>query len=231
MSTRFLSEAFDRYLETLGNAERVDLPWDGAGRLRREVQEAKRRMLEQIDATERRVLAAADGHSPPLLPPPQRILVAFDGSDPATWAIGVAGGMAARGGAELIVLTVVDPAVTAAPELAAVADDVRVAMRQRAETLTDVAVSLAPPGVPVERVMREGAAGDEIVAVAREWQADLVVLGTRGRGRLATFLLGGTAEHVIRRAHCPVVTVGHDPAALNGSTAHPGADTCVTSAR
>jgi nucleotide-binding universal stress UspA family protein len=223
MSTRFLSEAFDRYVQALGDADRVDLPWGVAGRLRREVQEAKRLMLEQIDATERRVLAAANGHAPSLLPPPRRILVAFDGSDPATWALRVAGATAARGGADLIVLAVVDPAVTAAPELAAVADDVRSAMRQRAETLIDLAVSLLPPGVPAERVMREGAAGDEIVAVAREWQADLVVLGTRGRGRLASFLLGSTADHVIRRAHCPVITVGHDPDALNSTPTHPDA--------
>jgi nucleotide-binding universal stress UspA family protein len=131
----------------------------------------------------------------------------------------VAGGIAARGGTELVVLTVVDPAVTSAPELAAVADDVRVAMRQRAEALLGVAASLVPPGVPVERLVREGAAGDEIVAAAREWDAGLVVLGTRGRGRLATFLLGSTAEDVIRRAHCPVVTVGHDPEAPHGGPA------------
>jgi nucleotide-binding universal stress UspA family protein len=231
MSTRFLTEAFDRYVRALGSAERVDLPRGVGGQLRREVQEAKRRMLEQIDAAERRVLAAADGQAPALPPAPRRILVAFDGSDPATWALRVAGATAARGGAELIVLAVADPAVTAAPELAAVADDVRSAMRQRAETLIDLAVSLVPPGVPVERVMREGAAGDEIVSVAREWQADLAVLGTRGRGRWASFLLGSTADHVIRRAHCPVVTVGHDPEAVNGDPTHAEAGQAATSTR
>jgi hypothetical protein len=61
MPTRPLSGAFDRYLKALGRAGGVDLPRDGTGRLRREVQEAKRRMLEQIDAAERRVLAALTG--------------------------------------------------------------------------------------------------------------------------------------------------------------------------
>ena len=36
-------------------------------------------------------------------------------------------------------------------------------------------------------------------------------MGTLGRGRLASFLLGSTADEVVRRAHCPVVTVGHGP--------------------
>ena len=38
-------------------------------------------------------------------------------------------------------------------------------------------------------------------------------MGTHGRGRLGTFLIGSTAEAVVQAANCPVLTVAHDPAA------------------
>jgi nucleotide-binding universal stress UspA family protein len=45
---------------------------------------------------------------------------------------------------------------------------------------------------------------------AREWPADLIVIGTDSRGRLSHFLLGSTADSIVRRAPCPVVTVRAD---------------------
>lgn len=48
-----------------------------------------------------------------------------------------------------------------------------------------------------------------IVAAAHELPADLIVVGTRGRGRLSHLLLGSVAEHVIRAAPCPVLVVKH----------------------
>jgi nucleotide-binding universal stress UspA family protein len=55
-------------------------------------------------------------------------------------------------------------------------------------------------------------AGDpvrQIVAYAAETRADLVVLGTHGRGPVAHMLMGSVAEHVVRTAPCPVLTVRH----------------------
>ena len=48
----------------------------------------------------------------------------------------------------------------------------------------------------------------EIVTAAQVWEPDLILIGTRARGRLAQFLLGSTTEDVIRRAPCPVIAVG-----------------------
>jgi hypothetical protein len=39
------------------------------------------------------------------------------------------------------------------------------------------------------------------------------VLGAHARGAVARFLLGSTAEAVVRRAHCPVLTIGHERSA------------------
>ena len=91
---------------------------------------------------------------------------------------------------------------------------IRGALRQTADELLAAARERIGPSLHVEQLVREGEAGDEIVGAAREWDATLVVMGTRGRGRLASFLLGSTADEVVRRAHCPVVTVGHEPDAL-----------------
>lgn len=65
-------------------------------------------------------------------------------------------------------------------------------------------------GVPIESVLREGVAWEEIEAVADEIDADLIVIGTHGRRGLARALLGSVAENVVRTAHRPVLTI-HGP--------------------
>jgi nucleotide-binding universal stress UspA family protein len=49
----------------------------------------------------------------------------------------------------------------------------------------------------------------EIIAAAREEEADLIVMGTHGRTGLAHALIGSVAEKVVRKAPCPVLTVRH----------------------
>jgi universal stress protein A len=49
--------------------------------------------------------------------------------------------------------------------------------------------------------------GATIVARAEELKVDLIVMGTHGRRPIVRALLGSTADHVVRHAHCPVVTV------------------------
>jgi len=61
--------------------------------------------------------------------------------------------------------------------------------------------------IPVERYLREGDPALEIVALAQDCQADLIVLGTHGRSGLGRLLLGSVAEAVLRKAPCPVLTV------------------------
>jgi nucleotide-binding universal stress UspA family protein len=84
-------------------------------------------------------------------------------------------------------------------------------MRRQADEIFASVGAEFPPSLRVQRLLREGDPAGEIIASAGEWNADLIVMGAHGRGRLATFLLGSTAEAVIRGAHCPVLTVAHDP--------------------
>ena len=56
-------------------------------------------------------------------------------------------------------------------------------------------------------VLAEGTPFVEIVRLAREEGADLIITGTHGRGAVAHMLLGSVAERVVRKAPCPVLTV------------------------
>jgi nucleotide-binding universal stress UspA family protein len=60
----------------------------------------------------------------------------------------------------------------------------------------------------VDRRLSEAAdAAEEIVRFAREVNADLIVMGTHGRTGIGRLLMGSVAEHVLRGAECPVLTV------------------------
>jgi nucleotide-binding universal stress UspA family protein len=63
------------------------------------------------------------------------------------------------------------------------------------------------PGQAVEPAVRSGFAADEIVAEARAWDADLLVVGTHARGWGARMMLGSVAESALREAPCNVLAV------------------------
>jgi nucleotide-binding universal stress UspA family protein len=59
----------------------------------------------------------------------------------------------------------------------------------------------------VEKMVVRGVPFVEIIRTAREKQADLIVIGTHGRTGIDHLLFGSTAEKVVRKAPCPVLTV------------------------
>jgi nucleotide-binding universal stress UspA family protein len=61
--------------------------------------------------------------------------------------------------------------------------------------------------VRAETRLLQGIVASEIVTVAEQESFDLIVMGTHGRTGLQHALLGSVAEKVLRRAHCPVLTV------------------------
>ena len=62
-------------------------------------------------------------------------------------------------------------------------------------------------GIVAEAHLRMGAVADEIVRLADELEADLVVVGSRGLGRITRALVGSVSESVFRQAHRPVMVV------------------------
>jgi len=76
-----------------------------------------------------------------------------------------------------------------------------------AETLEARAAAIRDHGFATRWLLRSGVAHVEIVRVAAELSADLIVMGTHGRSGLDRLLLGSVADRVIRAAPCPVLTV------------------------
>ena len=58
-----------------------------------------------------------------------------------------------------------------------------------------------------EAIIANGIPFLEIIRTAREKEVDLIVVGTHGRTGLDHVLFGSTAEKVVRKAHCPVLSV------------------------
>jgi nucleotide-binding universal stress UspA family protein len=63
-------------------------------------------------------------------------------------------------------------------------------------------------GISCEGLVREGNAAQQVIATARQFKADRILLGTRSRNKMSKLLLGSVAEQVLRSAHIPVITVG-----------------------
>jgi nucleotide-binding universal stress UspA family protein len=62
-------------------------------------------------------------------------------------------------------------------------------------------------GTVKETHLREGRADEEIVELAEKIGTGLIVMGSRGHGRLKRALLGSVSDAVVRHAHCPVTIV------------------------
>ncbi len=62
-------------------------------------------------------------------------------------------------------------------------------------------------GLTVRLALPTGVLAEEIVGLASEERADLIVIGTHGRGGMKRVLLGSVADRVVRLASCPVLTV------------------------
>lgn len=89
-------------------------------------------------------------------------------------------------------------------------------MQSAAEEALDVILreagldSALPEGVELVRVVREGAPAGVLLDVSRDVDADLVVVGARGRGGFVGLLLGSVATQVVNHARVPTVVVPPD---------------------
>jgi nucleotide-binding universal stress UspA family protein len=87
---------------------------------------------------------------------------------------------------------------------AMVVDDVEQLRARAEEYLASVATGLRARGVRATTQVRFGNAVGEILAGAREAEADLIAMTTHGRGGLGRLLFGSVAEAVLRQAEIPV---------------------------
>lgn len=142
--------------------------------------------------------------------PIQTILCATDFSEASEPALQTARGLARDHGARLIVLSVAPPLFLpeagVAPPIDLDAD--RYALEQLRGRLDGTDLK-----APVQTELRQGNPAEEILHAAHDLGADLIVVGSHGRGALGRMLLGSVAEQVLRHAQQPVLIVkGPTPA-------------------
>ncbi len=141
----------------------------------------------------------------------KKILVASDFSKPSDIALKYGKGLAEAFGASLHVLHVMEDVVAHAwaaevyvASLPGLHEEMEKAARER---LGQVLTADEREKFRAEVVLRTGTAFVEIIGYAKSENADLIILGTHGRGAIAHMMLGSVAEKVVRKAPCPVLTV------------------------
>lgn len=111
----------------------------------------------------------------------------------------------------LRILSVIQPYTPPATEMvlaSATLEDIRKRQTQEAEELTRQARErLAGTGLSLDTAVSEGDPRTAIVDAAKEWQADLIVVGSHGRTGLTRLVMGSVAQTVVAHAHCSVEVV------------------------
>jgi len=141
-------------------------------------------------------------------PRPQNVLVPVDFSDRGQKALEEGADLAARFGAELHLLHVVEDTTPATSELAMTSSVFRAYMQELTAQGEKHLAEVRVPNSEVRIVQRKVVIGSpiaRITAYAAEKGIDLIVMGTHGRTGAMHWLLGSVAERVVRSAPCPVM--------------------------
>src|SRR5215208_6923255 len=144
---------------------------------------------------------------------PSRILLAIDGSEETELAIRKAVDLADATGSELHVvfvgqlpnflMKVKDPDVVIVDRK--LYDEIE---RESTEILWRLTWQVKLSGGTVAGAhLRMGCVAEQIVGLAKDLEADLIVMGTRGHGGLRRAIEGSISDFVVRSAHCPVMIV------------------------
>lgn len=138
------------------------------------------------------------------------IVMTTDLSDYSLRALPYAAGLAERFDAKLKILCINEPALPVA-DAAWGGFDVRATdnalLAEARQSLDKIVREQVPRGVEAEATVVTGNAIEAIIDFARDQNADLLVMCTHGRTGLSHVLMGSTAEAVVRRAPCPVLTL------------------------
>jgi nucleotide-binding universal stress UspA family protein len=154
------------------------------------------------------VIVQSQAAAAPILRPAKavrRILLATDLSPASEGATQHAIDLAHDLGAQLLIVSVIDPDVRGAAGVRLERMDQRRAARELAAQA--VVVRGRQAGIGVSFLIWEGEPGPAIVEAAEAEGADMIVVGSHGRGRVGRFMLGSVSDHVIRNAAAPVLVV------------------------
>jgi nucleotide-binding universal stress UspA family protein len=126
----------------------------------------------------------------------RNILVALDSSEIAAQALAEAAELALALNARLTIVSVAPDLPGAAYRAGIDIKALEAEVQAEVEALLRQAVDSLPEGLPVTTVLRRGNPGVEIVGQIERGEHDLVVMGSRARGRLTSNLFGSVAAHV-----------------------------------
>jgi nucleotide-binding universal stress UspA family protein len=143
----------------------------------------------------------------------QRILVPVDGSPASSKGLREAIALAKLTNGRILLVHVVDDMslLISSAEYAGLNADMFAALREAGEKiLAEATAEVQRAGIAVEAKLFENVdlpLWQRVVALVREWRAELVVMGTHGRRGVRRVVLGSDAEQIVRSASVPVLLV------------------------
>jgi universal stress protein A len=135
-----------------------------------------------------------------------KILCPIDFSDHSLAALGVALKVALQNDASLYLLNVAPVQAGAVGLQPVPMDPYPFHEKDRQEQLVKLGRERIPAAVPYETLVVPGDPAEQVLNTARRVGADLIVMGTHGRGMLRHLVLGSVAERVVRESAIPVLT-------------------------
>jgi nucleotide-binding universal stress UspA family protein len=142
----------------------------------------------------------------------RKILVAVDGSETSDRAVEEAVVLAKELEAELEFVSVF------APPRSALGNpyydrSLQYSLHHARLAVASALVKASEAGIEADGEVLEGQPAEEILHLAEQRAVDHIVIGSRGRGRIASAILGSVSSEVVRSARCPVVVVSEKAAA------------------
>jgi nucleotide-binding universal stress UspA family protein len=145
----------------------------------------------------------------------RHVLVAFDGSKEAELALDHAIAMAQVYRARLALVAVVAPPPLLAWQAPGGMRGVHEAEQTELEASLRLAADRVPDDMSVSTRLLDGDPARELLRAARDGDHDVLVMGSRGRGRMTAALLGSVSNRVMHDAEIPVIVI-HRPRGDDG---------------
>lgn len=136
-----------------------------------------------------------------------RILCAVDFSPQSQVALTYAMSLATEANAQLSILHVIEVFRHSQEATQPTALDVDAWMNDARKRLREVVPETVRSRCTVKEVVTSGKPYREILSLATDDNSELIVMGVQGRGAADRFFFGSTTSHVVREAHCPVLTL------------------------
>lgn len=139
--------------------------------------------------------------------PFRKVLIAIDREPVAAHAADAGIDLARALGADIAFVTIIDSPLAHSEDAGFSQHELLALARRDAKMMIESFRKQIPKKLAVDEFILTGNPATEIVKVAQKWSADVIVIGSHGRGGVPRALLGSVAEDVMRHAPCPVLVI------------------------